>query len=239
MLLHGGLRTYAGCFCVFADYVKPTIRLGALEEVPAVYLFSHDSIAVGEDGPTHQPIEQLAMLRSTPNVVVYRPCDAREVVEGWKVALKSKKHPTCLMLSRQALPLLEGSKSSNISKGGYVISKEKGEKPQFTIIATGSEVSLAIQAQAKLFEENIDVRVVSMPSQEIFEQQSKEYIESTYGVSYEKRLALEMLTTFGWHKYAKNVMGIDRYGKSAPASKVIEDLGFTVDAVVEKVKKSL
>ena len=239
MLLHGGLRTYAGCFCVFADYVKPTIRLGALEEVPAVYLFSHDSIAVGEDGPTHQPIEQLAMLRSTPNVVVYRPCDAREVVEGWKVALKSKKHPTCLMLSRQALPLLEGSKSSNISKGGYVISKEKGEKPQFTIIATGSEVSLAIQAQAKLFEENIDVRVVSMPSQEIFEQQSKEYIESTYGVSYEKRLALEMLTTFGWHKYAKNVMGIDGYGKSAPASKVIEDLGFTVDAVVEKVKESL
>ena len=239
MLLHGGLRTYVGCFCVFSDYVKPTLRLGCLEEVPAIYLFSHDSIAVGEDGPTHQPIEQLAMLRSTPGNYVYRPCDANEVVAGWKFALQATKHPTCLILSRQALPLLEGSSSPDLSKGGYVISKEKGAKPDFTIIATGSEVSLAIAAQEKLAQENIDVRVVSLPCIELFLEQGEKYVEEVFATPYEKRLSIEMLSTFGWHRFSKNVMGIDTYGKSAPASKVIEDFGFNVDAVVQKVKNCL
>lgn len=238
MLLHGGLRTYAGCFLVFADYLKPAVRMAAISHLPAIYLFSHDSIAVGEDGPTHQPIEQLAMLRSIPNTHVIRPCDIRETYAAWKEALESEKTPTAIILSRQNLPLIKGSSALGVNKGAYVISKEK-EEALFDIIATGSEVSLAIEAQEKLLKEGIDVRVISMPSMEIFAKQDKEYQDSVLHLPYEKRVSVEMLSTFGWSKYAKINMGIDCFGSSAPAKDVINKYNFTSDHLVEIIHHAL
>lgn len=237
MLLHGGVRTYVGCFLVFADYMKAAVRMAALSKLPAIYLFSHDSIAVGEDGPTHQPIETLAMLRSIPNVNVIRPCDSRETYAAWKRALESKESPTALILSRQGLPLL-GSKYNEVSKGAYVISKE-AKRVDATLIATGSEVSLAVAAQKELFAKGIDVRVVSMPSWFDFEAQGEEYKNKVLGVEYSKRFAIEMLSTFGWHKYAEHVMGIDTFGASAPAKDVIAAYHFHVEDVVDFVTKGL
>ncbi|MCR5184964.1 MAG: transketolase [Bacilli bacterium] len=235
MLLHGGLRTYVGCFCVFADYMKPAIRMAALSHLPAIYLFSHDSIAVGEDGPTHQPIEQLAMLRSIPNTRTIRPADERETYASWLMALRSTKTPTALILSRQNLPLLSGSSLEGVEKGAYVISKEAKEA-QYILIATGSEVSLAIDAQKKLLEEGIDVRVVSMPSWELFEEQDESYKDSVLSLPRCKRVSVEMLSTFGWDRYAKHHMGLDCFGASAPAKDVIKKFDFTADHLVRLVK---
>ena len=232
MLLHGGLRTYVGCFCVFSDYMKPAIRMAALSHLPAIYLFSHDSIAVGEDGPTHQPIEQLAMLRSIPNVRVIRPADERETYAAWKEALKSLESPTALILSRQNLPLLENSSEEGVSRGAYVVSKEN-KKADLVLIATGSEVSLAIEAQKKLLEKGIDVRVVSMPSWELFEAQDEKYQEEVLLLPRKKRVSVEMLSTFGWDKWAKYHMGIDTFGASAPAKDVFKKFNFTSDRLVE------
>lgn len=239
ILLHGGLRTYVGCFLVFSDYLKPAIRMASLSHLPAIYLFSHDTIAVGEDGPTHQPIEQLAMLRSIPYNYVYRPCDVNELAASWKLSLETTDHPSCLILTRQNLPLIEGSRSDDVYKGGYVISKERGEKPDFTLIATGSEVELAVQAQTKLLAQNIDVRVVSMPCQELFLKQDGNYIKNVLGVPYEKRMAIEMLTTFGWHRFAPHVMGLDEFGRSAPAKDVQNFFNFTSDEIVKRVLEAL
>ena len=237
MLLHGGVKTYVGCFLVFADYMKAAIRMAALSKLPAIYLFSHDSIAVGEDGPTHQPIETLAMLRSIPNMNVIRPCDSRETYAAWERALQSKETPTALILSRQNLPLL-GSKYKEVSKGAYVISKENHHLDA-TLIATGSEVSLAVEAQKELLAKGIDVRVVSMPSWFDFENQSEEYKQEVMGICRCKRFAIEMLSTFGWHKYAAHVMGIDTFGASAPAKDVIASFHFTKDDVVKFVEEGL
>ncbi len=237
MLLHGGLKTYVGCFLVFADYMKNAVRMAALSKLPGIFLFSHDSIAVGEDGPTHQPIEQLAMLRSIPNVNVIRPCDARETYAAWKVALESKETPTCLILSRQNLPLL-ASKYKEVEKGAYVLSKE-AKRLDATIVATGSEVSLAVEAQKILLEKGIDVRVVSMPSWFNFEQQPKEYKDIVFGTSKNKVIAVEMLSTFGWYKYADHVMGIDTFGTSAPAKDAISAFKFTANDLVNFVEESL
>ena len=237
MLLHGGLRTYVGCFLVFSDYMKSAIRMAALSKLPAIYLFSHDSIAVGEDGPTHQPIEHLAMLRSMPNVDVIRPCDATETAAAWKLALLSQETPTAIILSRQGLPLMKNSNYEGVAKGAYVIEREFGNKPDAVIIATGSEVSLASEAKAKLYALGIDVRVVSMPCQELFLKQSKEYQEEVLGNDYEHRISVEMLTTFGWARFARFNMGIDEYGTSAPAGDAIKAFDFTSDALVELVKK--
>lgn len=236
MLLHGGLRTYVGCFCVFSDYLKPAIRMAALSKLPAIYLFSHDSIAVGEDGPTHQPIEQLAMLRSIPNVHVIRPCDERETYAAWVEALKSTQTPTAIILSRQNLPLLPGSSAEGLAKGAYVVSKEQ-KKAQIDLIATGSEVCLAVEAQKILLERNIDVRVVSMPSWELFEAQDENYKDSVLDQPWEKRVSIEMLSTFGWDRFAKHHMGIDRFGASAPAKDVIKKLDFTVEHLVRIVEE--
>lgn len=236
MLLHGGLRTYVGCFLVFADYMKAAIRMAALSHLPAIYLFSHDSIAVGEDGPTHQPIEQLAMLRSIPNVRVIRPADERETYAAWVAALKSTRTPTALILSRQNLPLLENSSTDGVQKGAYVVSKEAKEA-QLVIIATGSEVSLAIEAQKKLLEEGIDVRVVSMPSWELFEEQDEAYKNEVLNLSWEKRISVEMLSTFGWDRYAKHHMGMSTFGASAPAKHVIAKFDFTADRLVRQIKE--
>lgn len=237
MLLHGGLRTYVGCFLVFSDYMKSAIRMAALSKLPAIYLFSHDSIAVGEDGPTHQPIEQLAMLRAMPNVDVIRPCDATETAASWKLSLLSSETPTAIILSRQGLPEMKASNYDGVAHGAYIVGKELGEKPDSVIIATGSEVSLAMEAKAKLYNEGIDVRIVSMPSQELFLKTDKEYQLSVLGDDYDHRISVEMLTTFGWGRFARFNMGIDSFGTSAPANDAIKSFGFTSDALVDLVKK--
>ena len=236
MLLHGGLRTYVGCFAVFADYMKAAIRMAALSHLPAIYLFSHDSIAVGEDGPTHQPIEQLAMLRSIPNMRVIRPCDERETYAAWAEALKSLRTPTALILSRQNLPLMPGSSAEGLAKGAYIVSKE-AKKAQAEIIATGSEVSLAVEAQKLLKEEGVDVRVISMPSWELFEEQNQKYKDSVLSLPVEKRISVEMLSTFGWDRYAKHHMGMDTFGASAPAKDVIGKFDFSASRLAKMVKE--
>ena len=238
MLLHGGLRTYVGCFLVFSDYMKAAIRMAALSHLPAIYLFSHDSIAVGEDGPTHQPIEQLAMLRSIPHVRVLRPCDEKETFSAWKEALRSVDKPTCIILSRQNLPILEGTNEEGFIKGAYVVSEASG-KNEVDLIASGSEVSLAVEAQAKLKELGVSARVISMPSWELFDKQSEEYKASILDMPYERRVSVEMLSTFGWAKYAKTNMGLDNFGASAPAKDVIKKFDFNSDHLVKLVLKVL
>lgn len=234
ILLHGGLRTYVGSFFVFSDYMKPAMRMAAMEKLPAIYLLSHDSIAVGEDGPTHQPIEQLTMLRTIPDFTVFRPCDAIEMAAAYKIAFSSVDRPTALILSRQALPNNEGSSFEKALKGGYVISKEK-ERIDLCIIATGSEVSTAISVQAMLLSEGIDTRIVSLPSFDIFDRQSNSYKDQVFGTSYDNRIFIEMGKTDMLYKYAKNVIGIDSFGKSAPAKDVINDFGFSKEALAEKI----
>ncbi len=235
MLLHGGVRTYVGSFFVFSDYMKAAIRMAALSRLPAIYLFSHDSIAVGEDGPTHQPIEHLVALRSIPNMKVIRPCDERETYAAWHVALESKETPTALIISRQGLPLLANSSSDSLSKGAYVISKAN-KKADLILIATGSEVSLAIEAQKKLLECDIDSKVVSMPSWEIFDEQDETYKNSVLDLPWENRVSIEMLSTFGWTKYAKHNFGVDTFGTSAPAKDALNHFGFNVDTLVSFCK---
>ena len=235
MLLHGGVRSYVGAFFVFSDYMKPAIRMAALSHVPGIYLLSHDSIAVGEDGPTHQPIEQAAMLRSIPNVDLIRPCDERETYGAWFAALQSKNHPTAIILSRQNLPLLPGSDGDKLKLGAYVVSKEQ-KNAQFVLVATGSEVSLAVQAQALLLEKGIDVRVVSMPCWSYFDKQDDAYKASVINLPREKVVSIEMLSTFGWAKYAGLNIGLDTFGASAPAKDVIKKFNFTPEFVVAQVK---
>ena len=235
MLLHGGVRSYVGCFFVFSDYMKPAIRMAALSHLPAIYLFSHDSIAVGEDGPTHEPIEQMAMLRSIPNIDTIRPCDERETYAAWNAALDSKTRPTALILSRQNLPLLDGSSKEGVYKGAYVISKE-AKKADYILVATGSEVALAVEAQKLLAADGIDVRVVSMPCWSYFDAQDKDYKKSVLSLDREKIVSIEMLSSFGWDKYAANHLSIDSFGKSAPAKDVINAFGFTADKVAAFVK---
>lgn len=236
MALHGGVKVYGATFFVFSDYLKPAVRMAAIMGLPITYVFTHDSIAVGEDGPTHEPIEQLAMFRSLPNMVMFRPADAVETAAAWRLAVESKNHPTALALTRQNVTVMEGSSYEGVKKGAYIISSAKGECAGI-LIATGSEVNLAVKAQEELEKENIYVSVVSMPSMELFERQSKEYKEGVLPKDITKKLSIEMGTTFGWHKYAKDVIGIDKFGASAPAEKVIEEYGFTVGNIVERFKK--
>lgn len=233
---HGGLRAYAATFFVFSDYMKPAIRLAALMNLPVTYILTHDSIGVGEDGPTHQPVDQLAMLRAIPKLRVIRPADAKEVSAAWYTAMTSKDTPTALILTRQNLPALDGS-SKEALKGAYVISKED-QKVDLVLIATGSEVSLAIDAQKALKEKGVDARVVSMPCQELFNDQSDDYKMSviTKGVP---KLAIEAGSTFGWHKYACDVIGMDDFGLSAPANQLFDAFGFTTENVVNRALKLL
>lgn len=238
ILLHGGLRTYVGSFLVFADYMKPAIRMAAMEKLPAIYLFSHDSLAVGEDGPTHQPIEQLTMLRTIPDVVVLRPADAIETGASYALALNSTDHPTCIILSRQVLKNNPQSSFEGTMKGGYVVSKEK-EKAQLTLIATGSEVNLAVDCQAELIKEGIDVRVVSMPSIELFLKQPEAYQEEVFSNPYEKRVFLEMGRGDALYRFSKNVISQDTFGSSAPAGDVLKKFGFIKENITEKLKEIL
>ncbi len=238
ILLHGGLRTYCGSFLVFSDYMKSAIRMSALSKLPNIYLFSHDSIAVGEDGPTHQPVEHLASLRAIPNLNVFRPADAKETYASYKLALESTTTPSAIVLTRQNLPLLENSSTyEQVQKGAYIIAKESKAAPDFTLIATGSEVSLALEIRNILLKSNYDVRVVSMPCQELFDQQSEDYKNEVLGKSYVKRASLEMESTFGRHKYAKHCIGIDQFGYSAPADKLIDVFEFNKDKISKIVLK--
>ncbi|HDX9578184.1 TPA: transketolase [Bacillus pseudomycoides] len=243
--LHGGLKTYGGTFFVFSDYLRPAIRLAALMQLPVTYVFTHDSIAVGEDGPTHEPIEQLAALRAMPNVDVLRPADGNESVAAWKLALESTKTPTALILTRQDLPTLEGAVDNTyekVAKGAYVISSSKKDIADVILLAAGSEVSLAVEAQAALAKDGIDASVVSMPSMDRFEAQSAEYKESVLPKAVTKRFAIEMGASFGWHRYVGlegDVLGIDTFGASAPGEKIMAEYGFTVENVVRKVKEML
>lgn len=234
ILLHGGLRTYASTFLVFSDYLKPTIRLAALMNLPNVYIFTHDSIGVGEDGPTHQPIEHLAMLRSIPGIVVIRPADGRETAASLNLAFNSKNTPFVLALSRQNLPQLENS-SRDIYRGAYIIKKEEGELEKI-VIATGSEVSLALEAAEGLK----GVRVVSMPSMEMFDAQSSDYKEEILPSNITKRISLEALSSFGWHKYIGMkgmAISIDTFGASGKGAEVFERFGFTKENIRRKIQE--
>lgn len=239
--LYGGTKTFVGTFFVFSDYLKPMARLAALMKIPVTYVLTHDSIGVGEDGPTHEPIEQLAMLRAMPNINVFRPADATETAAAWYSAITSKNTPTVLALSRQNLPQIEGS-SKEALKGGYIIAESIKAKPDAIIIASGSEVSLAVEAKKELMEKGLDIRVVSMPCMDIFEQQSDEYKEKILPQTVEKRLVVEAGSSICWGKYlgfkGKSVT-IDTFGASAPANVLFKKYGFTVENVVNKALSML
>lgn len=239
MTLHTGLRVASGAFVVFSDYLKAGLRMSCLMGLPIILALSHDSIAVGEDGPTHQPVEQLAALRSMINMQVIRPCDATEMAAAWRKAIETKDRPTALLLTRQNLTTLKDTSYEGLCHGAYIVGKEE-KQIDAIIIATGSEVNLAMEAKASLKEEGIDVRVVSMPSMDLFDQQSDEYKESILPNTIRKRLSVEMGTSFGWGKYVGIdgiSMSIESFGASAPAKEVIENYGFTVDKVKENIYK--
>ncbi|WP_010530715.1 transketolase [Lentibacillus jeotgali] len=243
MALHGGIKPYAGTFFVFSDYLRPALRLSAIMNNPVTYVFTHDSIAVGEDGPTHEPIEQLASLRAMPGLSLIRPADGNEVREAWRLALESNDKPTALVLTRQGLPVLEGTKEhaqEGVRKGAYVISETDKETPDALLLATGSEVQLAVKAKEALHEKGIEVNVVSMPSWDRFKEQDEAYKNKVLPPNVKKRLAIEMASPFGWERYTGeqgDVLAIDRFGASAKGDKVIEEYGFNVDNVVKRVQQ--
>ncbi|MDY0236067.1 MAG: transketolase [Gudongella sp.] len=238
MLLHGGVRPYGATFFIFSDYMKPAMRLASLMKLPVIYVLTHDSIGVGEDGPTHQPIEQLAVFRAQPNFIEFRPCDARETAAGWYIAMTSEKTPVGLILSRQNLPLLEGTGKEAL-KGGYVLKREE-HNLKIILLSTGSEVELVYNAAKELEQKGIGARVVSMPSWELFENQSEEYKTGVLPINITKRLAVEAASPFGWEKYTGlegKIIALDRFGGSAPASELFEEFGFTVSNVVKEALK--
>ncbi len=238
LVLHGGLVSFTSTFFVFSDYMKPMIRLAALMGLPHTFVLTHDSIGVGEDGPTHQPIEQLASLRTIPNLVTFRPADAKEVAAGWYFAVTNKKQPTALVLTRQNVGFYEKSGKEAL-KGGYILIDSEKATPDVILMASGSEVGQVVEAAEILKKEGIDARVVSMPSMELFNAQSAEYKESVLPKSVTKRVAMEAARTFGWYQYVGlegKVIGLDRFGASAPGAKVYEELGITTEAVVDAVK---
>ena len=240
--LYGGLRTFVSTFFVFSDYLKPMARLSALMKLPVTYIFTHDSIGVGEDGPTHEPVEHIAMFRSMPNFVTFRPADSKETIAGWKYAISSKEKPTALILSRQNLAQLKNTNVNNALLGAYIVEKETKQTPDLIMIATGSELSLAINARKELLKENIDARVVSMPSMELFEMQTDEYKEKILPSTNKKRLIIEALSKFGWGRYmgfeGKSIT-MDEFGASAPGDVLFKHFGFTVENVVKKAKELL
>lgn len=236
--LHGGTRVYGGTFFVFTDYLRPAVRMSAIQNLPVIYVLTHDSVAVGEDGPTHEPIEQLASVRCMPNVQVIRPADGNETSAAWIQALETKNKPTILVLSRQNLPVLPNSKNTakeGVARGGYVIAKADSDTPDGILIATGSEVNLAVQAQKDLKAQGKDVSVVSLPSFDLFEAQDEAYKESVLPKAITKRVAIEAASPFGWERYIGSegkMIGIDHFGASAPGDYVLEQFGFTVENVV-------
>ena len=245
MAAHGGIIPFGATFLMFSDYMRPAIRLAALMELGVIYIFTHDSIGLGEDGPTHQPIEQLAALRAIPELVVIRPGDANETSIAWRVAVESRRRPVALVLTRQNVPTLDRSRfaaADGLRRGAYVLADAPNGKPELVLIGTGSEVHLVVGTQQKLAEQRIQARVVSMPSWELFDAQPREYRESVLPSSVRPRLAVEAAQPQGWHRYVGDggdVIGIERFGASAPGNLVMEKLGFTVDHVVERAVRLL
>jgi transketolase len=234
MILHGGLRVYGGTFLIFSDYMRPAIRLAALMHQPVIYVFTHDSIGLGEDGPTHQPIEQLAALRAIPGLWVVRPADANETREAWKLALSETGHPVALALTRQKVPSLPSAVTVGLHRGGYVVEKNRPH-PELVLMATGSEVGLIREAYRQLDAQGVPTQVVSLPCWELFDQQDAAYRASVLPPN-TVRLAVEAASPFGWERYAQDrehVIGIDHFGASAPGERVFKEFGFTADHVVE------
>ncbi len=235
LTLHGGLKAFSGAFFVFSDYMKPAIRLAAIMNIPSIFVFTHDSIAVGEDGPTHQPVEHLAGLRSIPNLNVIRPADVHETIAAWKVAIESKHTPTVIVLTRQNVKNYQETNAQGLSKGAYIVSKENNQFDGI-LLATGSEVELAMKAKEILKDQGVDVRVVSMPSHHLFEKQTKKYQKEILPKR-KKTLAIEMGSSMSWYKYTKDVYGLDTFGASAPMEDVLEHFNFTAEKVTEAFLK--
>lgn len=239
------IRGYGSGFLIFSDYARGAIRLGAIMEIPVIYIFTHDSIGVGEDGPTHQPVEQIPSLRAIPGMMVLRPADANEVVEAWKVVMQLRHEPACLILTRQALPTLDRSRyasAEGVKRGAYILAEAKGGEPDVLLLATGSEVSLCVNAYEELSKQGVRVRVVSMPSWEIFDKQSPEYQEQVLPSKVRARVAVEQASTFGWHRYVGRtgtVLGMTTFGASAPLKELQKKFGFTPESVVAAVQKQL
>jgi transketolase len=239
------IRPYGGTFFNFTDYMKPAVRLAALMEIPSIFIYTHDSIGLGEDGPTHQPIEQLAMLRAVPGLLLLRPADANEVVEAWKIIIQQKHQPAVLVLTRQALPTLDRSKyspASGVAKGAYVLADAADGKPDVILMATGSEVALCVTAYEQLKSEGIKARVVSMPSWGIFEAQSDEYKKQVLPPAVKARVSVEAAATFGWSQYVGStgkMIGMHRFGASAPIKDLLKKFGFTTEKVVEAARESI
>ena len=244
MALTKGIIPFGATFLMFSEYMRPPIRLAAIMKIRPIFVYTHDSIGLGEDGTTHQPVEQLASLRSIPNITVIRPADANETAQAWRVAIEHTDGPVVLVFTRQALPIIDQDKygkASDLEKGAYILS-EASSHPKLILMATGSEVSLIMQAQAKLEEEGISTRVVSMPSWELFEKQSAAYKEKVFPRAIKKRLAVEMASPMGWHKYITDegdMVAMHGFGESAPAEELYKEFGFTVDNVVKKAKALL
>ncbi|MEF3307783.1 transketolase [Paenibacillus sp. GYB004] len=243
MALHGGVKPFVSTFFVFSDYLRPSIRLAALQKLPVVYVFTHDSIAVGEDGPTHEPVEHLAALRTIPGLTVIRPTDANETASAWAYALQQQEGPVALILSRQNLPVYEATRANvdNVAKGAYILT-ETNDQPDVILIGTGSEVSLAVQAKAELERDNISVRVVAMPCRELFDRQSDAYKQSILPDSVSRRVTIEAGISLGWDRYAGlggKVLSIDTFGASGPGGEVMEYFGFSSNQVVRLAKEIL
>ncbi len=243
MAAHGGLLPFSATFLVFSDYMKPSIRLGALSKLKAFYVFTHDSIGVGEDGPTHEPVEQIAGLRAIPGLNVMRPGDATETAESWAVAVQHDG-PTLFALSRQALPHLsrERAKNPDVSKGGYIFSEAEGGSPEVILIGTGSELSLCVKAQEKLSGYGVKARVVSLPSFYLFEEQDAAYKESVLPKAIRRRVTVEAASSFGWHKYAGDegiIISVDRFGASAPGETIMKNYGLTIEHVTSAALRTL
>jgi transketolase len=243
MAYHGGVKPFVSTFFVFNDYLRPSIRLAALSKLPVTYVFTHDSIAVGEDGPTHEPVEHLAALRTIPGLTVIRPTDANETASAWAYALQQTEGPVALILSRQNLPVFNETKANleKLSKGAYVL-EETNSNPDVILMATGSEVSLAVNAKTELEKENISVRIVSMPSWELFNQQSAEYKQEVLPSSQSKRVAIEMGISLGWERFVGfegKILSIETFGASGDGAAVMKEFGFTTDNVVRMAKSVL
>jgi transketolase len=233
--LHGGLLPFGATFFNFVDYLKPALRLAAINKIREIYVFTHDSVFLGEDGPTHQPIEQLAMLRATPNVTVVRPADSLETLETWKLAIQPKTGPWALILTRQKLPFL-GARNADVARGAYVIAEAEGAAPDCILIATGSEVSLALDAAKLLTQRGTKTRVVSMPSWELFDAQDESYRRSVLPESVKARVSIEAGATMGWSKYVGDrgiAVGLDHFGTSAPAAAIAKEYGFTPEHIAD------
>jgi len=245
MALHGGVIPYGGTFLIFSDYCRPSIRLAALSHIPTIFVFTHDSVGLGEDGPTHQPVEHLAALRAIPNLTVIRPADANETVQAWKVALEKRDGPVALALTRQKLPVYDRSSmgdAANLAKGAYVLLDSDKVYPDLLLLASGSEVQFAVEAHARLTEMGIGVHVISMPSWELFKQQSDEYRSFVLPPSVKARVAIEAGVPMGWEQWVGaqgRVIGLDRYGASAPYTDIYEHLGFTTDNLVLKALETI